>query len=86
MMLNMFRDQRFIWQLDYDFRRIDDSVSPTDAMLYKPDAAHDRTAVDLYDTNFVPDVLAVNVSFELARGPLSSSKAIWVPEELNSRR
>jgi mannose-6-phosphate isomerase-like protein (cupin superfamily) len=64
MMLNMFRDQKFVWGSEHDFRRIDDSVAPTDAMLYRPDEKHDRTAVDLYDTNFVPDVLAVpRVSF-----------------------
>jgi mannose-6-phosphate isomerase-like protein (cupin superfamily) len=63
-MMNLFRDKRFIFDTAHDFKRIDDTADPTDAVLYKPDAAHDRTAVDLYDTNFVPDVLAVpRVSF-----------------------
>lgn len=57
--LNLYRDLDFIFGTNHDFERIDDGLDPTDAQLYKPDPDHDRTAVDLYDTNFVPDALAV---------------------------
>jgi len=40
------------------FRRLNPRATASDAVLYQPDAAHDRTAVDLYETMFVPDVLA----------------------------
>ena len=58
-MMNLFRDPSFLFGTEHDFGRIDDRADPIDAVLYKPDAGHDRTAVDLYETNFVPDIMSV---------------------------
>ncbi len=59
---NLFRDNKFVFGLNYDFDRIDTALDPSDAILYKPDKTHAKTAVNLYETNFVPDVLAVQRS------------------------
>ncbi|MGY9006174.1 MAG: hypothetical protein ACKVJQ_08800, partial [Alphaproteobacteria bacterium] len=56
---NMYRDPKFVFGLDYDFDRIDADVDPASAVLYEPDPGHNKTAVNLYETTFVPDVLAV---------------------------
>lgn len=68
-MMNLLRDNDFVFGgAEHDFGRIDASVDPADAELYLPDAQHDRTAVNLYDTNFVPDILAVPRSSFAERG------------------
>jgi len=56
---NLYRDKKFVFGLDYDFDRVDADVDPSDAVLFEPDADHNKTAVNLYETTFVPDVLAV---------------------------
>ncbi len=56
---NLFRDKELVFGLDYDLNRIDADVDPSEAVLYEPDKDHARTAVNLYETTFVPDVLAV---------------------------
>ena len=65
---NLFRDPSFIYNTDHDFKRIDPDVDPASATLYQPDAKHERTAVNLYETTFVPDVLAVKRSSYAERG------------------
>src|SRR5262249_12077584 len=80
---SLFRDERFIYGTDWDSKRLRPGTTARDALLYQPDATHERTAVDLYETMFVPDVLAVPRSrfgnhgegchtayFELATAPL----------------
>lgn len=82
---NLFRDDAFlIGGSDWDFHRFSSSTPASSAVLYEPDKQHTRTAVDLYETLFVPDVLAVQrsrfvergggnstVYFELANSPIS---------------
>lgn len=82
---SLFRDQDFLFGgTDWDFKRLPKLQSANDAVLYKPDSAHSRTAVDLYETLFVPDITAVprsrfaergegarTVYFELANSPIS---------------
>jgi hypothetical protein len=88
MVYSLFRDATFIYGTDWDSRRLPAHASATEATLYQPDASHDRTAVDLYETLFVPDVLAVprsrfaergegshTVYFELANAPISAHVA-----------
>jgi mannose-6-phosphate isomerase-like protein (cupin superfamily) len=65
---NLFRDTKFIYGADHDFGRIDPDADPSEAVLYQPDAKHERTAVNLYETTFVPDVLAVKRSSYSERG------------------
>lgn len=56
---SMYRDAGFIFGTDHDFDRFSPQIvkDPGEARLYRPDAAHSRTAVDLYDTLLVPDIL-----------------------------
>jgi mannose-6-phosphate isomerase-like protein (cupin superfamily) len=65
---NLFRDARFVFGADWHFDRIDMDADPADMELYQPDAGHERTAVNLYETSFVPDVLAVPRSAFAERG------------------
>lgn len=83
--MSLFRDPGFIFGTDYDFGRLEMPASASDAVLYHPDAARERTAVDLYETLFVPDVLQIartrfeargeathTAYFEMANNPISS--------------
>jgi mannose-6-phosphate isomerase-like protein (cupin superfamily) len=83
-MYNLLRSEEFLFDNDWDFDRID-PASALGAVLYRPDKAHERTAVDLYDTLFVPDTNQVPrsqfsergtgaecVYFEMANSPLSA--------------
>jgi len=85
---SLFRDAAFIYGTDWDSRRLPSHAGASDAILYEPDPDHERTAVDLYETLFVPDVLAVprrafvergeanrTVYFELANAPISAHVA-----------
>ena len=56
---SLYRDHRFVFGTDHDFDRFSPELvaDPGEARLYRPDAAHSRTAVDLYDTLLVPDIL-----------------------------
>jgi len=56
---SLYRDHRFVFGTDHDFDRFSPQLvaDPSEARLYRPDAAHSRTAVDLYDTLFIPDIL-----------------------------
>lgn len=63
LMYNMLRDEDFIFNAAWASGRLHDVVAPGEGVLYRPDAQHDRTAVDLYDALLVPDV------FEVPRSP-----------------
>ncbi len=65
---NLFRDTEFIFATGHDFGRVPSEQAAMEAVLYKPDASHEHTAVDLYDTVFVPDVLQVPRSEFAERG------------------
>ncbi|HLY65270.1 MAG TPA: cupin domain-containing protein [Chloroflexota bacterium] len=65
---NLFRDAQFIFETDWDFKRWQSRSNASEAVLYKPDARHDRTAVNLYETQFVPDINAVPLSTFAERG------------------
>lgn len=65
---NLYRDPSFIYGCSHQFDRIDPTADPSDAVLYKPDEKHERTAVNLYETTFVPDVVAVPRSGFAERG------------------
>jgi cupin superfamily acireductone dioxygenase involved in methionine salvage len=67
-LMNLFRDPAFIHGCDWNFNRVADEGELSDADLYKPDPAKNRTAVDLYDTCFVPDITMVERSVFEARG------------------
>jgi mannose-6-phosphate isomerase-like protein (cupin superfamily) len=56
---NLYRDTGFIFGSPHDFDRFSPQIvnDPGEARLYRPDAAHVKTAVDLYDTLMVPDIL-----------------------------
>lgn len=85
MVYNLYRDADFVFGgSDWDFRRFSASEAAASAVLYRPDRQHSRTAVDLYETLFVPNVMAVQRSsfaergegsrtsyFELANSPIS---------------
>ncbi len=85
---SLFRDAAFLYGTEWDSKRLPAHASATDAVLYQPDPTHNRTAVDLYETMFVADVLAVprsrfaergegarTVYFELANAPISAHVA-----------
>lgn len=70
---SLYRDEDFIYNTDRDFGRLKLPSSAADAVLYEPDASFERTAVNLYDTLFVPDALAVERTRFLARGEATNS-------------
>jgi mannose-6-phosphate isomerase-like protein (cupin superfamily) len=60
---NLFRDTKFVFGgCDWNFDRLGDQLNASDSILYKPDAKHEKTAVNLYETTFVPDVYNVRRS------------------------
>jgi hypothetical protein len=65
---NLFRDTNFIFNTPYEFGRVKSEKEALEAVLYKPDTSHEHTAVNLYDTLFVPDVLGVPRSTFKERG------------------
>ena len=65
---NLFRDSRFVFGCDWQFDRINPDANLADTVLYKPDAKHERTAVNLHETTFVPDILLVQRSNFVERG------------------
>lgn len=65
---NLFRNTDFIFGTGFDFGRVRSEREALEAVLYKPDATHEHTAVDLYETAFVPDVLGVSRSAFKERG------------------
>jgi mannose-6-phosphate isomerase-like protein (cupin superfamily) len=67
---SLFRDGDFVFNTEHDFDRFSPQTvaDPTTATLYKPDAQHARTAVDLYDTLFVPDILKLQRTAFKERG------------------
>jgi mannose-6-phosphate isomerase-like protein (cupin superfamily) len=81
---NLFRDSKFVFGCDWQFDRINAETSLSDTVLYRPDEKHERTAVNLHETTFVPDIFMVQrtsfaergsgnktVYFELANGVIS---------------
>lgn len=56
---SLYRDPAFVFGCDHHFARFAPRavVDPTAGTLYKPDEKHLRTAVDLYDAVFIPDIL-----------------------------
>jgi mannose-6-phosphate isomerase-like protein (cupin superfamily) len=65
---NLFRDPKFVFGCDWHFDRINADTNLADSVLYKPDATHARTAVNLYETTFVPDILMVQRSSFAEKG------------------
>jgi hypothetical protein len=65
---NLFRNTEFVFNTSFDFGRVPSEKAALESVLYKPDAAREHTAVDLYETLFVPDVLAVQRSKFEERG------------------
>jgi mannose-6-phosphate isomerase-like protein (cupin superfamily) len=60
---NLFRDAEFVFGgCDWQFERLGEQLNASDSILYKPDAKHEKTAVNLYETTFVPDVYNVQRS------------------------
>jgi mannose-6-phosphate isomerase-like protein (cupin superfamily) len=81
---NLFRDAKFVFGCDHDFERIGSAANLSDSVLYRPDEKHERTAVNLHETCFVPDIFMVQrtsfkekgtgnktVYFELANSVIS---------------
>ena len=67
-LLNLFRDARFVFGCDWSFDRITPNLNAADSILYRPDAKHERTAVNLHETTFVPDIYNVPRSSFRERG------------------
>lgn len=67
---SLYRDPSFVFGTAYDFDRFGASAvaDPGSAVLYKPDAQRLRTAVDLYDTMFIPDIYTLGRSDFRERG------------------
>jgi mannose-6-phosphate isomerase-like protein (cupin superfamily) len=72
----IYRDSKFIYGTDYNFHRVAEELQPTDAILFEPDDAHKITAVDLYDTLFVPDILALKTCSFSERG--DGTRAVYI--------
>ena len=72
---NLFRDPRFVFGCDWQFDRINPDVNLADSVLYQPDANHERTAVNLHDTCFVPDIFMVQRTSFKERG--SGNKTVY---------
>ena len=70
---NLYRDPKFIFGCDWNFDRVNADVGASDSILYRPDAKHERTAVNLHETTFVPDVLMVERSNFIERGDGTSN-------------
>jgi mannose-6-phosphate isomerase-like protein (cupin superfamily) len=81
---NLFRDSKFVFGNEHQFDRLRPDIGVSDSVLYKPDATHEKTAVNLHETTFVPDIFAVQrtsfkekgtgnktVYFELANSVIS---------------
>jgi hypothetical protein len=90
--LSVYRDERFVFETEHDFGRLPDGQTADQAVLYRPDPEHRLTAVDLWETLFVPDIFSVqrsnfrehgegskNVYFELANSPISAHVAEQTP-------
>jgi mannose-6-phosphate isomerase-like protein (cupin superfamily) len=65
---NLFRDPKFIFGCDWHFQRLTGGASLSDSILYKPDEKHERTAVNLHETTFVPDIFNVQRTSFAERG------------------
>jgi hypothetical protein len=75
---SLYRDADFVWSTDHDFKRFEPDIvkDPTTAKLYKPDPTRGRTAVDLYDTMFVPDILKLTRTDFRERG--AGTSAVYI--------
>jgi mannose-6-phosphate isomerase-like protein (cupin superfamily) len=65
---NLFRDPKFVFGSGWQFDRINADTNLADSVLYQPDANHERTAVNLHETTFVPDIFTVQRSSFKERG------------------
>lgn len=72
---NLFRDPKFIFGCDWEFNRLHNGANLSDSVLYKPDEKHERTAVNLHDTTFVPDIFNVQRTSFAERG--SGNKTVY---------
>jgi mannose-6-phosphate isomerase-like protein (cupin superfamily) len=72
---NLFRDPKFVFGCDWHFDRINADTNLADSVLYKPDDKHERTAVNLHETTFVPDIFAVQRTSFAERG--SGNKTVY---------
>jgi len=75
---SLYRDPAFVFGTNHDFARLDPKqvADPTRATLYHPDEKHVRTAVDLYDTLLIPDVLRLQRTESRERG--ENSTAVYI--------
>jgi mannose-6-phosphate isomerase-like protein (cupin superfamily) len=65
---NLFRDPQFVFGCEWNFDRIKANSNLSDSILYMPDERHERTAVNLHETTFVPDIFMVQRSSFAERG------------------
>ena len=72
---NLFRDARFVFGSEHDFGRINPDATLSDSVLYKPDEKHERTAVNLHETCFVPDIFTVQRTSFKEKG--SGNKTVY---------
>jgi mannose-6-phosphate isomerase-like protein (cupin superfamily) len=72
---NLFRDPKFIFGTDWAFDRINLDTNMADSVLYRPDEKHERTAVNLHETTFVPDIFMVQRTSFAERG--SGNKTVY---------
>src|ERR1700722_1299243 len=72
---NLFRDPKFVFGCDWDFDRINLDTNLADSVLYRPDEKHERTAVNLHETPFVPDIFMVQRTSFAERG--SGNKTVY---------
>jgi len=73
---NLFRDAKFVFGCDWDFDRINLDTNLADSVLYRPDEKHERTAVNLHETTFVPDIFMVQRTSFAERG--SGNKTVYL--------
>jgi mannose-6-phosphate isomerase-like protein (cupin superfamily) len=72
---NLFRDPKFVFGCDWHFDRINAGAALSDSVLYRPDEKHERTAVNLHETTFVPDIYMVQRTSFAERG--SGNKTVY---------
>src|SRR5262245_5700135 len=73
---NLFRDPAFVFGCEHAFTdRLNPELNLADSVLYQPDAKHERTAVNLHETTFVPDIFMVQRTNFAERG--SGHKTVY---------
>src|SRR6266508_2562931 len=73
---NLFRDAKFVFGgCDWQFERLNADANLSDTVLYKPDAKHERTDVNVHETTFVPEIFNVQRTRFAERG--SGNKTVY---------